>query len=305
MNNLGFVYALIAYFIWGVVPIFWRWIAHVDSVEIVAHRMVWSFVLALLLTLVLRQWRVFLPILKQRKVMARLFIASMLISVNWGVYIWAINDGRIVEGSMGYYINPLLNVFVGMLVFGETLRPNQWLAIGLAAVGVAYLIFVHGEIPYVALILAVTFSAYGAVKKSLEVPAVHGMVVETGMVLIPACVYLSYLSMDGSLAFGGDMRTDVLLILGGAVTLAPLLFFAAAAQRISLTALGMTQYLGPTLQLIIGVFMYNEPFGSERQIAFGCIWVALLIYSVDQINNRRRRRKVADNAAGVVVKVEQ
>lgn len=303
MNNLGFIYALIAYFIWGVVPIFWRWIDHVDSVEIVAHRMVWSFVLALLLTLILRQWRVFLPILKQRKVMLRLFIASMLISINWGVYIWAINDGRIVEGSMGYYINPLLNVFVGMLVFGETLRPNQWLAISLAAIGVAYLVFVHGEIPYVALILAVTFSAYGAVKKSLEVPAVHGMVVETGLVLIPACVYLAYLSTKGSLGFGADLQTDVLLILGGAVTLAPLLFFAAAAQRISLTALGMTQYLGPTLQLIIGVFMYNEAFGSERQIAFGCIWVALLIYSVDQINNRRRRR-AAENAAGVVVKAE-
>jgi chloramphenicol-sensitive protein RarD len=287
---------------WGVVPIFWRELEHVESSEIVAHRMVWSFLFAVLLVVVIGQWRQFKELLKEGRILLRLLVASILISINWGIYIWAVNHGLIVETAMGYFINPLINVLFGLLFFGEKLRRNQVFAVGLAVVGVGYLILFHATVPYIALILAVTFASYGAVKKAILVPATHGMAVETGLLLVPACVYLFYLESSGSGQFGADLNTDLLLILGGIVTLAPLVLFAMAAQRISMTALGMTQYIGPTLQLIIGVWMFNEPFGSERQIAFGFIWAGLLVYSIDQLYSRRRRRLIASSAG--VVRVE-
>lgn len=290
MNNAGIIYALLAYFIWGVVPIFWRQIDHVDSLEIVAHRMVWSCLMAVFLVIVLREWAQFKRLLKQPKVLARLFLASMFISLNWGIYIWAINSGFIVETSMGYFINPLINVLFGVVFFGETLRRNQVAAIALAAIGVAYLIIAHGQVPYIALILATTFACYGAIKKNLSVPAIHGMAVETALLILPALGFLSYLQLTGEGSFGADLPTDAMLVLGGVVTLTPLVLFAMAAPRISMTALGMTQYLGPTLQLIIGVWIYKEPFGSDHQIAFGLIWAALLVYTLDQLNHRRKRK---------------
>ena len=301
MQNHGIIYALLAYLVWGLAPIYWRLLEHIPSAEIVAHRMVWSAIFAVLVIVFMSQWKQFSALLRQWRLYPRLMIASMLISLNWGIYIWAVNSGHIVETSMGYFINPLINVLVGMVFFGEQLRNNQRWAIGLAAMGVAYLVFVHGEVPTIALALAVTFASYGAVKKTISIPATHGMAIETGLIVLPALGYLIYLSSRNQLAFGQDIGTDGLLIMGGAVTLLPLLLFSAAAQKISLTALGMTQYLGPTLQLIIGVWMFNEPFGSERQIAFGLIWLGLLLYTVDQVNNRRRRRAL-EGGAGVVIK---
>lgn len=299
MKNTGFTYAILAYLIWGVVPIFWRELASVDSAEIVAHRMVWSCLMSVVLVICLRQWREFKKLLSQGRVLAHLLAGSILISINWGIYIWAVNHDHIVQASMGYFINPLINVLFGVLFFRETMRRNQALAIFLAFLGVAYLIFVHGEIPYIALSLAVTFACYGAVKKTIHVPATHGMAVETGLLILPALVFLLYLQWTGVGQFGADVRIDTLLVLGGLVTLTPLVLFAMAAQKISMTALGMTQYIGPTLQLIIGVGLYNEAFGPERQIAFGLIWAGLFIYSVDQLNDRRKRRLEA-SSAGVV-----
>lgn len=299
MKNIGLLYALLAYFLWGLAPIFWRFLEHVDSVEIVAHRMVWSCVAAVILVAAIGQWQQFKQLLRRKRVVARLFVGSVLISVNWGIFIWAVNSGNIVEASMGYFINPLINVLFGVLFFQETLRRNQSLAIALAMVGVAYLILMHGEVPYIALSLALTFSCYGAVKKSISIPATHGMAVETMLLILPALVYLVYLELNGGGAFANNLRTDTLLMMAGVVTLAPLVLFAMAAQRISMTALGMTQYLGPTLQLIIGIWLYNEPFGSERQIAFGLIWAGLCVYTVDQLHNRRKRRLEA-SSAGVV-----
>jgi chloramphenicol-sensitive protein RarD len=203
---------------------------------------------------------------------------------------------------MGYFLNPFINVLFGVLFFGESLRRNQTMALCLAGLGVAYLIFVHGEVPYIALSLALSFACYGAVKKTVTVPATHGMAIETGLLILPAIAYVSYLSWTSTGEFGTDIKVDMLLILGGLVTLAPLLLFAMAAQRISMTALGMTQYLGPSMQLIIGVWIYHEPFGSERQIAFGLIWAGLVVYSIDQLNHRRKRKLVASSAG--VVRVE-
>ena len=301
MKNHGIVYALLAYFIWGLAPLYWRLLEDTHSAEIVAHRMVWSAIFAVLAIVVMSKWREFAARLRQWRLMPRLLIASILISINWGIYIWAVNSGHIVESSMGYFINPLINVLFGVALFGEKLRPNQWMAIALAATGVAYLILGHGEVPYIALALALTFSSYGAIKKTIGMPATQGMAIEAGLAAAPALIYLIYLSSQNQLDFGQAITTDSLLILGGALTLLPLLFFAAAAQRISMTALGMTQYLGPSLQLIIGVWVFNEPFGSERQIAFGLIWLGLFVYSMDQLRNRRQRRAL-EGAAGVVIK---
>jgi len=303
MKNIGIIYALMAYLIWGLAPIFWRQIDNIASSEIVAHRMVWSAVFVVLLIFLMGQWRQFSTLLKQRKTLVWLFFASLLISVNWGVYIWAVNAGHIVEASMGYFINPLLNVLMGVFLFKEQMRPPQWIAIILAAIGVAYLIFAHGDVPYIALFLALSFSIYGAMKKTIDVPATHGMAVETGLMVVPAIAFLVYLQSQSTLAFGDSSIDDIFLILGGVFTLTPLLLFAAAAKRISMTALGMTQYLGPTLQLMLGVWVYNEAFGSDRQIAFGFIWLGLVFYTVDQLNNRRQRR-LALNSAGLVVKAK-
>ena len=301
MKNIGIVYALMAYLIWGVVPIFWRMIDHVPSVEIVAHRILWSSIMVLLMVVLLSQWSDFKALFKQKPILFRLLIASILVSTNWGIYIWAVNTGHIVESSMGYFINPLFNVVLGVLIFKERLRKNQILAIGLAAIGVLYLILIHGEVPYIALSLALTFGCYGALKKSIAVPAIQSMAVETSLLIIPAIGYLIYLSSQNQFSFGVDHQSDIFLVLAGAVTLAPLILFSAAAQKISMTALGMTQYLGPTLQLIIGVWVFNEPFGSERQISFGLIWLGLFFYTADQLHHRRRRRAL-EGGAGVVVK---
>lgn len=291
MQNIGIIYALLAYLIWGLVPLFWKQLADVDSAEIVAHRVVWSWLMVMVTILLLRKGKSLLALFSDKKMLVRLFFASALISLNWGIYIWAINSGNVVESSMGYFINPFINVLFGVVLFSEQLNKNQWFALGLAGIGVGYLIVFHGDVPYIALSLAGTFACYGVLKKTLQIDALGGMAFETGLLLIPAIVFLIYLSIQNQLAFGVTTKTDVYLILGGAVTLIPLLFFAAAAKRISMTALGMTQYLGPTLQLLIGVWIYQEPFGSERQIAFGFIWAGLLVYTLDQLNARRQRRK--------------
>jgi len=289
-NNLGLIYAFAAYTFWGIIPLFWKQLDHVDSVEIVMHRMVWSCVLVSLLILLSRQWASFRPLLSQPKIMLRLFLASSLISVNWAVFIWAVNNDRLVETSLGYFMNPLISVALGVVLFSEVLRRGQWLALFVASIGVVYLIATHGSFPWISFVLAVSFSLYSAVKKSVSAPATHGMAIETLCFFLPALMYLVYIEWQGSGQFFQGPSNSWMLILGGLFTLIPLLLFAAAAKRISLTALGMMQYIGPTLQLLCGVLIYQEPFGSQKMIAFGFIWLALAVYSVDQINDRRRRR---------------
>lgn len=290
MRNLGFVYAICAYFLWGMAPLYWKALSDVPSMEIVAHRMVWSCVFALMIVLLSRHWSQLTALIRQPRVVARLVLASILVSVNWAIYIWAVNSGNIVQSAMGYFINPLINVFFGFLFFQERLNRMQMVAIGCAAAGVMWLIASHGELPWIALSLAVTFALYGVVKKTIRVPAVHGMAVETTFVFLPALGYLLYVDSQGSSWFAESVPITAMLIIGGAFTMAPLLFFAAAAKRISLTALGMTQYLGPSLQLIIGVWIFNEPFASDQQITFALIWLGLLIYTLDQWQSQRRAR---------------
>lgn len=287
-NNLGLVYALGAYTWWGLIAIFWKQLGHIDSFEIVMHRMIWSCVLVIGLIVISRQWADFKTLLSQPKLLRKLLIASLLVSLNWSVFIWAVNAGRLVETSLGYFMTPLFSVAVGMVIFGEVLSRKQLIALAFAASGVFYLVFTHGVFPWISFVLAISFSLYGAAKKSVSVPATHGMAIETMFLFLPALVYLTYLEFQGVGQFFLDPKTSLMLILGGLFTLIPLVLFAAAAKRISMTALGMTQYIGPTLQLLIGVLIYGEPFSKQNVIVFGLIWMALGIYSFDQILNRRK-----------------
>jgi len=290
-NNLGLIYALAAYTCWGIIPVFWKQLNHVDSIEIVMHRMVWSCALVTALIIASRQWREFVALFSQTAVLLKLFIASALVSLNWAVFIWAVNTGHLVETSLGYFMNPLISVALGVVMFGEALRSGQIIALAIATSGVVYLVVSHGSFPWISLVLAITFSLYSAVKKSISVPATHGMAIETTVFFIPALIYLSYIEFQGTGQFFSSPSNAWMLVLAGLFTLIPLVLFAAAAKRISMTALGMTQYIGPTLQLLIGVLLYREPFGAQKVIAFGLIWLALGVYSVDQLNYQREARR--------------
>lgn len=254
------------------------------------HRMVWAFVLVAALLVLMRQWSAFITVLRQPRVLLRLFVASLLMSINWAVFIWAVTAGRIVETSMGYFINPLISVLFGVLFFSERLRRGQMLALAMATIGVLSMVVAYGALPWVSLSLAVTFSLYSVIKKTITLPATHGMTLETAFMFLPALGYLIYLESQQQGVFGADLVIDSMLILSGLLTLIPLVLFAAAAKQVSMTALGMTQYIGPFLQLGIAVFLYKEPFGFDRLLAFGLVWTALVIYSLDQINHRRRNR---------------
>ncbi len=289
-NYLGLIYALSAYLWWGILPIFWKNLDHVPSLEIVTHRVIWACVIVFLIILLMREWSTFIALFKQKRILLQSIAASVLMTINWGVFIWAVTNQRIVETSLGYFINPLATVLFGMLFFGETLSKYQAAALLIAALGVAVMVFANGEVPIISLALAITFASYSVVKKKMSVSASHGLAIETLLMMIPAVIFLIYLESQGQNSFGGDIKTDVMLIMGGLVTLVPLLLFAAAVSKMSMTALGMTQYIGPICQLFIAVLIYNEPFGQERQLAFGLIWLALVVYSVDQLNAQRLRR---------------
>jgi chloramphenicol-sensitive protein RarD len=288
---LGLIYAVSAYTLWGIIPIFWKQIAHIDSIEIVMHRMVWACILVVGLIIIQGQAKGLLKLYKQPQLLGRLFIASLLISVNWAVFIWAVTSGYIVEASMGYFLNPLVNVLFGYLFFKERLRSGHVAALSMVALSVIYLLIAHGAVPYIALTLAVTFSCYAAVKKTISIPATHGLAIETSFLLLPALLYIVYLDQQGVGTFGTDIAWSSMLVLGGLLTLIPLILFAAAAKLVSMTTLGMSQYIGPTLQLISGVLLYNEPFGSERFITFSLIWLALLIFCADELRYQRLRRR--------------
>jgi len=292
-SNIGLVYAMSAYLWWGIIPIFWKQLDHVPSIEIVAHRVIWGFILVLGFIIVAGQLRVFLQIFKDRLTMVRLFLASTLVTANWGIFIWAVNNDFIVETSLGYFINPLITVLFGLLFFGESLRPAQKLALLIAAGGVVVMVVATGGLPLISLSLATTFALYSVMKKKVSLPASHGLAFETLLMVIPAMLFILYYVSSGANNFQPSEQpaTSFMLILGGLFTLIPLLLFAAAAKRVSLVALGMTQYLGPTCQLLIAVFIYQEPFDQINLIAFSFIWLALIVYTIDQINTRRKQRR--------------
>ncbi len=280
--NRGILYGIGAYTLWGLLPIYWKSLQAVPAPEILANRMVWSLVFVLVLLAIKRHWRWLRPALHNRRVLATYFASASLLAVNWLTYIWAVNAGYIIETSLGYFINPLLNVLLGVLFLGERLRMGQFLALSLAAGGVAYLTISYGAFPWIAVTLALTFGFYGLLRKTGSLDSTEGLALETAIFFIPAFAFLLFLGLDGSGSFANsDLRTTLLLAGTGVVTGVPLILFGAAAKRITMTNLGLLQYIAPTLQFLLGVFVYQETFARDQMIGFGFIWLALVIYSLE------------------------
>jgi len=286
--NSGFWYAFIAYFVWGMLPIYWKCLLQVPALQVISHRIGWSFLLLLGYILITRQWGQFRAACNRRAVVLYL-TAGILLSINWLVYVWAVNAGYIVETSLGYFINPLFSVVLGMLFLSERLRPVQWLAVGLAAAGVFYLTLTYGSVPWIALTLAITFGLYGLVKKIAPLGSLFGLTLETGFVFLPAVCLLLLVEFRGLGGFGHlGSSIDLLLVGTGIVTIAPLLLFAAAARRITLSVIGIMQYIAPTMQFLLGVFIYKEPFTLTKLIGFALVWAALLIFWGEGVHARQK-----------------
>jgi chloramphenicol-sensitive protein RarD len=292
--NAGIWYALGAYVLWGLFPIYWKWLQHVSAIQVIGHRIVWSFILLLIVILVSRQWTKFRSTLT-RRVLGVYLIASLLLSVNWLVYVWGVNNGFIVETSLGYFINPLLSVLLGVIFLKERLRPAQWFPIGLAAFGVIYLTWAYGSLPWIALALAFSFGFYGLVKKVSPLGSLYGLTLETGLVFIPALAYLIFVGNAGQGSFGHTgIGTDLLLIGAGAVTTIPLLMFASATKRIPLTMVGIMQYIAPTIQFLLGIFIFKEDFTTTKLIGFSMVWIALILFWVEGVFARRSQKPAVE-----------
>ena len=291
--NKGMFYAIAAYGMWGLLPIFWKSLQDVPALEILSHRMVWSLGLLLLLLLVRRRWDWLKTAVKQPRTILLFLASTTLLSVNWFVYIWGVNAGFIIETSLGYFINPLVSVLLGVIFLGEQLRKGQWLAIALAAAGVIYLTVRYGELPWIALTLAGSFALYGLIRKTASLGSLEGLSLETALMFVPALGYLLYLERMGTAAFGqGDGVTNGLLMFAGLATAVPLLFFAAGARRIKLATIGILQYIAPTIQFLIGILVYQEPFTNDRLVGFSLIWLALFIYTAENLWNGRRQPRL-------------
>lgn len=282
--NAGFWYAVGAYFLWGVLPLYWKALQAVPPVQILAHRMSWSVLVVVMLLAAQGGWRWLREALTNRKTLLTFTVTGGMLALNWFLYIWAVNTDRVVEASLGYFINPLVNVLLGGLFLGETLRSGQRLAIAVAASGVAYLAFGYGQPPWIGLVLAGSFGLYGLLRKTATLGSLQGFALETFLFFPFAAGYLVWAEMKGVGAFGHlGMGLDLLMMFAGVVTAAPLLLFASGARRLSLSTLGILQYIAPSLQFAIGVFVYSEPLSRDRMIAFGLIWAALAIYSVENL----------------------
>jgi len=280
--------AIGAYTIWGLFPIYWRLLETIPAVQLVAHRIVWSFVLLAIILTVVRQWRAFRTEAAHWRILRIYFSAGLLLSINWGVYVWAVNAGFIVESSLGYFINPLVSVLLGVVILHERLRRGQWLAVGLAAAGVLYLTVLYGAPPWIALILAFSFGLYGFVKKTAPLGALHGLSLETGLLFAPMLLFLILAEANGQGTFLHTDGVSTLLIIGtGLVTVVPLLMFASAVRLIPLSLVGILQYIAPTLQFLIGVLIFKEPFSPAQLIGFGLVWLALIVFTTESLWTRQ------------------
>jgi len=293
--NKGIWYAIGAYASWGLFPIYWKLLHHVPALQLIGHRIIWSFFALIIIILCIRQWAGFRSTMFTVSVLRVYCIAAVLIGINWLTYVWAVNACHIVETSLGYFINPLLSVLMGVLFLHEHLRPRQWISIGLAAAGVLFLAIVHGSIPWIALTLAFSFAFYGLVKKTAPLGSLYGLTLETGMLFLPALFYLYISDVNGTGAFLHTGTTaDILLAGAGIVTTIPLLLFASAARRIPLSMIGILQYVSPTLQFLIGVLVYQESFTFIQFIGYAIVWIALIIFAMESLFTYRAQIAVME-----------
>lgn len=291
-QKVGVLYTAGAYILWGVLPVYWKLIQEIPALEILAHRIVWSFVFMSIIILLLKKRRAFSEecqmILKNKKQMIGITLASLTISINWVTYIWAVNTNHVIEASLGYYINPLVSILLGMIVLKEKFSKSQWLAFLLAALGVLYMTINFGSVPWLALLLAFSFGSYGLLKKLVPLNAIFGLTIET-LIVTPVAMLFLIQQQNGPWTQVEWWSTTTWLVFGaGVVTAIPLLLFSAGAKRIPLSMVGFLQYFAPTIMLMIGVFIYEEPFTDVHAISFSLIWAGLAVYTVTRMKRLKK-----------------
>jgi chloramphenicol-sensitive protein RarD len=288
------VFGVLAYSIWGMFPLYWPLLQPSSAEEILAHRIVWSLLACLVLLVAVRGGARIRALGRDPRRAAALAAAALLIAVNWYVYIWAVNHGHVVESALGYFVNPLIAVLLGVMVLGERLRRAQWVAVGVSILAVVVLTVDYGRPPWIALVLAVSFGTYGLLKKVAAMPAVEGLTVETLVLVLPAAAYLGWLASSGTSTFGGaGVGHAVLLATTGVITAVPLLCFAGAANRLPLSTLGLVQYLTPVLQFLLGITVFHETMPPARWAGFALVWLALAVFTVEAVRYQRRSMRVA------------
>ena len=282
---LGVLFGLGAYFTWGFLPLYLKTLVSVPATEVLAHRVIWSLLLLAAVVAAMRRWQPLVALARDPRTIVLLGITSLLIGVNWLIYIWAVNSGHVLETSLGYFINPLVNVALGVIVLGERLRKAQVGAVSLAAAGVVILAVAQGSLPWISLALAFSFSLYGLIRKMAPADPLTGLLAETALLAPLALIYLVTL---GGGSFGQSGSIDLLLILSGAVTAAPLLMFAAAGKRLRYATLGLLQYIAPTIQFLLAILLFREPLSAAHLVTFACIWIGLAVYAADAVRVARR-----------------
>ena len=288
--NRGLLYAFAAYAWWGFFPLYWKLLKSVPALQLIGHRIIWSFISLITVILILKQWKSFRESIFVFKTFRIYLLAAVLIGLNWFLYVWAVNAGYIVETSLGYFINPLISVLLGVLFFREKLKLWQWIPILLAASGVLYMTISIGQLPWIALILAFSFGFYGMIKKIAPLSSLQGLTLETVILLIPALVYLIYSENTGEGAFlHQGLFTDFLIVLAGIITTIPLLLFASAAKRIPLSYIGILQYIAPTIQFLLGVLVFKEAFSINQFIGYSAVWIALIIFGLNSFASYRAK----------------
>jgi chloramphenicol-sensitive protein RarD len=286
-RSLGLIFGLSAYLLWGLFPLYWPLLKPASAYEIVAHRAIWTLVFCLVVLAFHKKLRRTISQLKNPKIFFGLLATSALISVNWIVYIWATNAGHVVEASLGYYINPLVIIAFGVLLLKEKMRLGQWIAVGIATVGVAVLTIDYGRLPWIALALAISWGSYGVIKKVLDLGALEGLTIETMLSFIPYAAFLLILQSNGTGQFGHHWGLSALLISAGAITAIPLLLFNGSTTRLPYTVIGLLQYITPTIQFSIGVWVRHEEMSAARWAGFAIIWCALIALAIDLVRSSR------------------
>jgi chloramphenicol-sensitive protein RarD len=297
LDRAGLFYGTAAYVLWGAFPLYFPLLEPAGTVEILAQRMAWSMVAMLVVLSVTRGFGRVAAVLRDRRKFGLLATGAVLISINWGTYIYGVNSGHVVETSLGYFINPLFTILLGVVVLHERLRPAQWVAVGIGLVAVLAIAIDYGRPPWIALILAGCFGLYGFCKKLADVPAVESLAVETGVQFLPAVIAIAVIGTQGDLVFGTRTSTTVLLATSGAITVVPLLFFAASTRLLPLSILGLLQYLAPVLQFAVGVGIRHESLPPAELIGFALVWLALIVLTVDGLRSQRRHVGVPDEPA--------
>jgi len=285
--NKGLLFGISAYIIWGLLPLYWKLVEEAGAYEILAHRGIWSLLICISLLALRKQLRSAYVMVRSSRTLSLLFLASGLLTINWGVYIWSVTVNRVVEAALGYYITPLINVTFGVLLLREKLRPAQWIAVTLAAAGVVILTLGYGSLPWIALVLAISWGSYSLIKKSLNLGALETLSLETLFAFLPNLVFLLIIESNGSAEFGSTWTISLLLFGAGAATVIPLLLFNGSTTRLPLSTVGLLQYITPTIMFFIGIFINNEDISMTKVIGFAFIWLALAVLSRDLYRSSR------------------